>query len=191
MTPECSHRLSCVAMCAIVGLFSSATGARAQAGPGTPPGVEALSAAVTASPKLVKGLAKELGCTPEEAAGTAGVIFGIAKSLLKPEDFAAVSKAVPGMDALLATVPSGVIGAAESPATGLAPTPGFATSSSSTPEMTAGPLGVLAWSASDLAKLGIKPDMIMKAVPYLSGYLKKHGGAALGSLLGGLFKIGK
>jgi len=34
--------------------------------------------------------------------------------------------------------------------------------------------------------------MIAKAVPYLSGYLKKHGtGGGLGSLLEGVFKTGK
>jgi hypothetical protein len=33
--------------------------------------------------------------------------------------------------------------------------------------------------------------MIAKALPFLSGYLKKYGGAAVGSLLGGLFKTGK
>jgi hypothetical protein len=40
-------------------------------------------------------------------------------------------------------------------------------------------------------KMGIKPDMIAKAVPYLSGYLKKHGTAALGSLIGGVLKTPK
>ncbi len=203
MTRHRLHRVSCVASCAVVLLFSWATAARAQVDAASLSQDEALSAAAKASPKLAKGLAKELGSTPEQAAGTAGVIFGIAKSLLKPEDFAEVSKVVPGMDALLAAVPSGVIGAPGAQATGLGPTPGlaptpgfapttgFATSPPSTPEMSAAPVGGLSWSVADLAKMGIKPDMIMKAVPYLSGYLKKHGGAALGSLLGGLFKIGK
>jgi hypothetical protein len=44
---------------------------------------------------------------------------------------------------------------------------------------------------SGFMKMGIKPDMIAKAVPYLSGYLKKHGTAGLGSLLGGLLKTPK
>jgi hypothetical protein len=47
----------------------------------------------------------------------------------------------------------------------------------------------MAWAG--LSKLGIKPEMIAKAVPFLSGYLKKYGGAAVGGLLGGLFKTGK
>lgn len=46
-------------------------------------------------------------------------------------------------------------------------------------------------AVAGLAKLGIKPEMIAKALPYVSGYLKKYGGAALGSLLGGIFKGGK
>ena len=49
----------------------------------------------------------------------------------------------------------------------------------------------MAAAVSALSKMGIKPEMIAKAVPYLSGYLKKYGTAALGSLLGGLFKTGK
>ena len=199
MTQECLHRRSYVAVCAIVGLFSSATAARAQVAFTTPQGAEAMSAAVKASPKLVNGLAKELGSTPEQAAGAAGVIFGIAKSLLKPEDFAAMSKAVPGMDALLAAVPTDGVGTSGASPALLAPTPGFASSSSatlpssaassssSTPAMNMAPLEAI----SALGKMGIKPEMIAKAVPFLSGFLKKNGSAALGSLLGGLFKTGK
>ena len=48
----------------------------------------------------------------------------------------------------------------------------------------------MAAAVSALSKMGIKPEMIAKAVPYLSGYLKKYGTAALGSLLGGLFRRG-
>lgn len=190
-TLRCLHRLSCVAVCALVGLFSWATPARAQVNFSTPAQAEALSSAVKASPELVQGLAKELDSTPEEAAGAAGAIFGIAKLLLKPEDFAAMSRAVPGMEALLAAGPPGVVGTSGAQPMGLGPTPGFASSSSSTPALTAAPVDGNAWAASDLSKLGIKPEMIAKAVPFLSGYLKKHGGAALGSLLGGVFKSGK
>lgn len=208
MTQERLHRLSYVAVCAIVVLLSSATAARAQVNFTPPPATEAQSAAVKASPNLVNGLAKELGSTPEQAAGAAGVIFGIAKSLLKPEDFAAMSKAVPGMDALLAAVPPDVVGTSGASPTLLAPTPGFAASSSatlpsatapsssavpsssaasSTPAMNMSPLEAI----SALSKMGIKPEMMAKAVPFLSGFLKKNGSAALGSLLGGLFKTGK
>src|SRR5262245_35946618 len=105
MTGHRLHRVSRIAVCAIVLLFASATAARAQIDSATPSQAEALATAAKASPTLVEGLAKELGSTPEQAAGAAGVLFGIAKALLKPEDFAKVSQAVPGMDSLLAAVP--------------------------------------------------------------------------------------
>lgn len=191
MAPNGSHRLACVTVCAIVGLCSSVTPALAQVvESGAPSAAEAQSAAVKASPELVNGLARELGSTPEQAAGAAGVLFSLAKSFLKPEDFAAVSKAVPGMDALLAATPAGVTGepgaSAPSP---LMPTPGFASSSSSPPSaMTMAAPDGMASAVAGFSKLGISPEMIAKALPFLSGYLKKYGGAALGSLLGGLFK---
>jgi hypothetical protein len=212
MTRYRLHRVSGIALSAIVAFFSAATAARAQVAAATPSQAEALSAAAKASPKLVNGLAKELGSTPEQAAGAAGVLFGIAKALLKPEDFADVSKAVPGMDSLLAAVPADSLGApsalaapSDSSSTpGLPATPGFASATpgfaSSAPGLTSSPatattpLGADNWLGSAIgafSKLGIKPDMIMKAVPYLSGYLKKHGGEALGSLLGGVLKTGK
>ena len=52
-------------------------------------------------------------------------------------------------------------------------------------------LGGIGAAIGGLSKLGIKPEMMAKAVPFLSGYLKKHGGAAVGALLGGVFKTGK
>jgi hypothetical protein len=81
--------------------------------------------AAKASPDLVSALSKELGSTPEQAAGAAGSLFGLAKSRLKPEDFAQVSKAVPGMDLLLKAAPSvsggaGGLGAIAGSAGGLA-----------------------------------------------------------------------
>src|SRR5690349_22928188 len=55
------------------------------------------AAAAKASPALVSELSKELASTPEQAAGAAGALFGLAKTRLKPEEFSQVSKAVPGM----------------------------------------------------------------------------------------------
>lgn len=191
MTRDRSHRLACAALYAIVGWCASVTPTLAQQVEfGKPSEAEAQSAAIKASPELVSGLAKELGSTPEQAAGAAGVLFSLAKSFLKPEDFAAVSKAVPGMDALLAATPPGV--AETSGATARAPltlTPGFASSSSSPPSgMTMAAPDGMASAASGFSKLGIKPEMIAKALPFLAGYLKKYGGTAVESLLGGLFK---
>ena len=200
MTSYRLHRVSWMAACAIVGVLSSATAVLGQTNFDAQQ-TEALSAAANASPDFVRGLAKELGSTPEQAAGAAGVLFTIAKALLKPEDFAQVEKAVPGMDALLATIPAdavGTSGTTSAPGSSFTPTAGFASSSpsaitmppsSSTPAGT--PITAQNWIGSAIAgfmKMGIKPDMIAKAVPYLSGYLKKHGTAALGSLIGGVLK---
>ena len=203
MTPYRPHRTSWIAACAIVGVLSSLTAAHAQANFDARQ-TEALSAAAKASPDFIKGLAKELDSTPEQAAGAAGVLFTIVKALVKPEDFAQVEKAVPGMDALLATVPADAASAsgASSPGSSLAPTAGFASSSpsavtmsASSPSSTAGtPVTAQNWIGSAIAgfmKMGINPEMIAKAVPYLSGYLKKHGTAALGSLIGGVLKTPK
>ena len=46
----------------------------------------------------------------------------------------------------------------------------------------------MASAFAGLSKLGMKPEMLLKALPYLSGFLKKFGGAGLGSLLESLFK---
>jgi hypothetical protein len=180
-------------MCATIGVFSSTRAALAQIDFRTPLPAEALSRAATASPELVTGLAKELGSTPEQAAGAAGVLFGIAKSLLNPEDFAAVAKVVPGMDALLAAVPTDLVATTGelTASPGSTFTPGFASSSSSTPGMTMAAADGMASAVLGFSKLGITPELIAKAVPFLTGYLKKYGGANIGSLLGGLFKMGK
>jgi hypothetical protein len=63
------------------------------------------SAAAQASPELVGALSKEMGATPEQAAGAAGTLFGVAKSRLSAAEFSQVAKAVPGMDALLKAAP--------------------------------------------------------------------------------------
>ncbi|HET9369303.1 MAG TPA: DUF2780 domain-containing protein [Vicinamibacterales bacterium] len=135
---------------------------------------QAASAAVKASPDLVKSLAKEIGGTPEQAAGAAGALFGVAKTRLKPDDFTQVSKAVPGMDALLKAAPAlgagGVAGAA-----GAAGAVGGSASG-------------LAGAATAFTKLGLKPEMVSKAVPVLTSYVTKTGGANVGSLLSGVLK---
>ena len=59
----------------------------------------------------------------------------------------------------------------------------------------AGPLSQAAGSASGLASaasafssLGLKPDMVAKAVPVLTQFVSKSGGASVGSLLAGALK---
>jgi hypothetical protein len=131
---------------------------------------QAAASAVKASPDLVNSLAKEIGATPEQAAGAAGSLFGVAKSRLKPDEFSQVSKAVPGMDALLAAAP--VLAGGAGGALGKA----------------AGGAGGLASAAQAFTKLGLKPEMVSKAIPVLTQFVTKSGGTGVGSLLAGVLK---
>jgi hypothetical protein len=133
----------------------------------------AASAAAQASPDLVGALSKELGTTPEQAAGAAGALFGVAKSRLKADEFAQVSSAVPGMNALLKAAP-----AAGGGAVGTAGALG----------QVSGATSGLASAASAFSKLGLSPDMVGKAVPVLTSFVTKSGGANVGNLLAGALK---
>ena len=121
------------------------------------------AAAAKASPDLVAALSKEIGGSPEQAAGAAGALFGLAKSRLSPADFGQVSKAVPGMDLLLGAAPALGGGAAAQ-------------------------LGGLASMASAFSKLGLKPEMVAKAIPILTQFVSKGGGASVAALLAGALK---
>lgn len=135
-----------------------------------PAASEAADSAAKASPDLVSALSKELGASPAQAAGAAGSLFGVAKSRLKPEEFGQISKAVPGMDSLLKAAPSAAVG-------------------------TAGALGQLGGSAAGLAtaasafsKLGLKPELVAKAIPVLTQFVGKTGGANVAGLLASVLK---
>jgi hypothetical protein len=129
-------------------------------------------AAAKASPDLVGALSKELSSTPEQAAGAAGSLFGIAKSSLKPADFSKVAAAVPGMASLLKAAPK-TGGKSKMPA-GLS--------------QLAGSAGGLAAAASAFSALGLSPDLVAKAVPVLTSFVSKSGGADVGNLLAGVLK---
>ncbi len=132
---------------------------------------DAAAAAAKASPELIGALSKEIGSSPEQAAGAAGALFGVAKSKLKADEFSQVSKAVPGMDLLLKAAPAmsgGTAGAVSQIAGG-------------------GATG-LAAAASAFSKLGLSPDMVSKAVPVLTQFVTKSGGANVGKLLAGVLK---
>ena len=131
------------------------------------------AAAVKASPDLVDALSKEIGATPEQSAGAAGALFSVAKSRLKADEFTQVSKAVPGMGALLKAAPAMGGGAldAVTKATG-----------------TTGSAAGLASAASAFSSLGLKPDLVGKAVPVLTSFVSKSGGADVGKLLAGVLK---
>jgi hypothetical protein len=133
------------------------------------------AAAAKASPALVSALSKELGATPEQAAGAAGSLFGVAKSRLKADEFSQVSKAVPGMDALLKAAPAAGGGGALGGVTGALSSLG-------------GSAGGLSSAMNAFSKLGLKPEMVAKAVPILTSFVSKSGGANVGSLLAGVLK---
>jgi len=134
----------------------------------------------SANPELIGALTKEMGATVPQASGAAGALLGLAKTKLKPEEFTKVAGAIPGIDTLLAAAPA-VAGTTGSGAAGAAGALAKATGG-------AGALGGLAAVAPAFEKLGLKPEMAMKAVPILTKYVTKSGGAEVGSLLAGVLK---
>jgi hypothetical protein len=141
------------------------------------PGALADQVKASANPELIGSLTKELGLTVPQASGAAGALFGLAKTRLKPEEFTKVSGAVPGMTSLLAAAPA-VAGTSGSGAAGaLSKVAGGASA-----------LGGLATVAPAFEKLGLKPDVAMKAVPIITSYVTKSGGKDVGSLLAGALK---
>jgi hypothetical protein len=132
----------------------------------------------SANPELIGALTKEMpGATVPQASGAAGALLGLAKTRLKPEEFTKVAGAIPGADALMAAAPA-VAGTAGSGASGaLAKATGGASA-----------LGGLAAVAPAFEKLGLKPEMAMKAVPVLTNYVTKSGGKDVASLLAGALR---
>ena len=168
MTCQQCPRMVCAALLvlALVGSMAATT-AQAQA-----PG-DAAAAAAKASPELIGALSKEIGATPAQAAGAAGALFNVAKSKLSADQFAQVAKAVPGMSSLLSAAPA-VSG-------GVAGTTGAISQAT-------GSASGLASAASAFSKLGLSPDMVGKAVPVLTSFVSKSGGADDGKLLAGALK---
>ena len=134
------------------------------------------AAALTASPELVGTLAKELGSTPKQAEGAAGSLFSYAKGKLSPTDWTKVAGAVPGMAGLLKAAPEAAGATGTSGTAALGALGGAAG------------LGGLASVASSFSSLGLKPDMVMKAIPVLINFVSKSGGADVGQLLAGVLK---
>ena len=137
-------------------------------------GIDTAAAAAQASPELVSALSKQLGGTPEQAAGAAGALFGLAKSRLKADDFSQISKAVPGMDMLLKAAPAMAAAGGGGPADSLS--------------KLAGTVGGIPQVAQAFSKLGIKPELVPVAASTLASFVTKSGGANLGSLLAGALK---
>jgi hypothetical protein len=152
-------------------LFAAASVVALAAKAGAPQAAAARAAA--ASPELVGALSKEIGATPEQAAGAAGALFGVAKSRLKPDEFSQVASAVPGMTSLLNAAAGGTTGTSD------------AVGALSQITKSA---GGLASATSAFTKLGLKPELVAKAIPVLTTFVTKSGGANVGKLLAGALK---
>jgi hypothetical protein len=158
-------RNRCLGFACVLLIIASAAHGRAQG--------SAAAAAVKASPELVGALSKEIGASTEQAAGAAGALFNVAKSRLAPQEFSQIAAAVPGMDALLRAAPA---------TTGAVGTAGTLSS------QLGGAAAGLASAGTAFSKLGLKPDMVAKAVPVLTSFVTKTGGPNVGTLLAGALK---
>jgi len=161
--------IACIALVAM-----PASGRVAASALGAGIDTEEARAAAKASPELVGALSKENRRLTEQAAGAAGALFGVAKSRLKADQFSQIAKAVPGMASLLKAAPSG----------GAVGTSGAAGALSQLGGSAAG----LASAASAFSSLGLSPDLVAKAVPVLTSFVTKSGGADVGSLLASVLK---
>jgi hypothetical protein len=135
----------------------------------------AAARAAAESPELIGALSKEIGATPEQAAGAAGALFGVAKSRLAPDQFSQVASAVPGMTSLLNAAPA---------AGGTTGTSGAVGALSQITKSAGG----LASATSAFTKLGLKPELVAQAIPVLTTFVTKSGGANVGKLLAGALK---
>jgi hypothetical protein len=134
----------------------------------------AAASAAAASPELVGALSKEIGATPEQSAGAAGALFALAKSRLQPSEFSQVASAVPGMTSLLNAAPA-------AGSTGTSGTMGALSQVTKS-------AGGLASATAAFTKLGLKPELVTKAIPVLTTFVTKSGGANIGKLLAGALK---
>ena len=168
MVRQQSLRVGCAALLALAitgGISGRAASAQAFS-------TDAARAGAQASPELVAALSKEMGTTPEQSAGAAGALFGVAKSKLAPNDFSQVSNAVPGMDVLLKAAPAA----------------GGAIGTTGVVSQLGGSAGNLAGAMAAFSKMGLKPELVAKAIPILTSFVTKSGGANVGSLLASVLK---
>ena len=113
-----------------------------------------------ASNPLVSQLTSGLGVTPDQAVGGTGAMLGLAQNKLTPDQFSAVSNAIPGgSDILKAAGP--LLGGAN--------------------------ISSLADVQGIFSKLGMSPDTVAKFAPILT-QAASSAGPQITSLLGGLFK---
>jgi len=122
------------------------------------------------SSELIQQLMEKADVSEDQAKGGAGALFEMAKEELPADDFGKISDVVPGMDALLGSVPS--IGGQKTSMLGKA-----AKGLTGMPKVQA---------AFD--KLGISQDKVALFTPVIVNYVEDKGGKVLGDLLGKVFK---
>src|SRR5690242_7121191 len=164
-------RITRIAFCFII-YFGAAGVERAQAQVPSP--ISQAAGATSPSPELIGNLTKELSITPEQALGGSGALFGLAKTRLKPDEFAKVSDAVPGMDGFLNAAPKPSMGGAGALGAMGGALPGKA--------------GGLASVAGSFKSLGLSPGMASRFVPIMTKFAEAKGGAGVGNLLSGALK---
>jgi len=114
-----------------------------------------------ASNPLVSSLTSKLGVSPEQAVGGTGAMLGYAQNKLTPDQFSAVSNAIPG---------------------------GSEITKAAAPMLGGSPLQSLADVQGIFSKLGMSPETVSKFAPILSDEVGKVAGPQVAGLLGGLFK---
>jgi len=114
-----------------------------------------------ASNPLISQLTSGLGVSPDQAIGGTGAMLGLAQNKLSPDQFSAVTNAIPGASEI--TKAAGPLLGGISPQS----------------------LGDV---QSIFSKLGMSPDTVSKFAPVLTNLVSQGAGPQVAGLLGGLFK---
>ncbi|HEY1904983.1 MAG TPA: DUF2780 domain-containing protein [Myxococcaceae bacterium] len=109
----------------------------------------------------MSGLTSQLGVSPEQAVGGTGAMLGYAQNKLPPDQFSAVSNAIPGSSEI---------------------------TKAAAPMLGGSSLSSLADVQGVFSKLGMSPDTVSKFAPILTDQVGKVAGPQVAGLLGGLFK---
>ncbi len=141
-------------------------------GAGMAGGAASAASAMIQNPVLVSILMQQLGVNQVQAMGGAGSIFQVAQRMMAPSKFGVLSKAVPGMESLLASAPSSVA-----------------------PNLMGGGLsggnaiGNMITLANSFQSLGMGNGMVNQFIPVILQYLQNQGGStAMGLLQGALVR---
>ncbi|MBM4206510.1 MAG: DUF2780 domain-containing protein [Gammaproteobacteria bacterium] len=147
---------------------SASTVASAMSGAGMASGAANAVSTIAQTPGLVDILVQQLGVTPTQATGGAGSIFSMAQQTMTPSNFGIISKAVPGMDSLLAAAPSTA-------------TPNLMGGAANA--LGGGSLGKMASLASSFQSLGMNSGVMNQFIPVVLQYMQNQGGSTAMSLL--------